>query len=334
MTTASPPHKPRLPVPKMPVRQLGRAAANGFERVGVWADETLQADERILEPDARGRKRILRQPAINRLVHWLVALSTFSLFFSGFGQLPLYKRYMLADLPGLAWTADYSVTLLLHYLGAAILLFALGLHLAYHGLVRRAFGFIPRRGDVRESALIIRAMVTGRGEPPSAKYLAEQRLAYAAIGGALLVVVLTGVVKVVKNLPGVGLPEIVVTASTLLHNAAAIVLLLLIVAHLAAFLVPANRKLVGAMFHGTVDRDYVEHRHQIWYRELVALGSDRGEAISSEAIAPARVHAPKTVASGLPETDSTVVTPERQPVRPTSSTAVRACEERDGPGPT
>jgi formate dehydrogenase gamma subunit len=289
-------------VPKPPVRQLGRTAGSGFQRVGTWANETLQAEERVLEPDARGHKRILRQPAINRLVHWLVALSTFSLFFSGFGQMPLYKRYMLSDLPGLAWTADYGVTLLLHYLGAGVLMFALSFHLVYHGLLRRAFGFMPRRGDLRESAQIVRAMVTGGAEPPSAKYLAEQRLAYAAIGGTLLVIVLTGLVKVAKNLPGVGLPEVAITASTLLHNVAAIVLLLLIVAHLAAFLVPANRKLVGAMFHGTVDRDYVEHRHQLWYRELTTRtseSSDVGEPASVTPSPPAVEQRPQLGSSVL-----------------------------------
>lgn len=290
MITVTPPHKPRIPLPPLPFRRIGQSAVRSAERAGAWADETLQAEERILEPDARGRKQILRQPVVNRLVHWLVALSTFSLFFSGFGQMPLYKRYMLSEVPGMAWTADYGVTLLLHYIGAAVLIFALSFHVWYHGLLRRAFGFLPRRGDVHESALIIRAMVTGRGEPPSLKYLAEQRLAYAGIGIALLLVVLSGSVKVVKNLPGVGLPELVVEAATMLHNASAILLLLLIVAHLAAFLAPSNRKLVGAMFHGKVDRDYVEHRHTLWYRELTAHTPD---TVSATPLAPPSVAQPE-----------------------------------------
>ncbi|MGE3910980.1 MAG: cytochrome b/b6 domain-containing protein [Chloroflexota bacterium] len=243
---------------------------NGEAHRSNWLDDNLLAEEHILEPDARGRERILRQPPINRIVHWLVALSTFSLFFSGFGQMPLYKRYMLSNLPGMAWTADYSVTLLLHYLGAAVLIFAVAFHAAYHGWLRRELGFLPRRGDVRESARIIKAMVTGGAEPPSAKYLAEQRLAYAAIGGVMLLVILTGIVKMLKNLPGVGFSETVILVNTTLHNLAAVLLLLLIVAHLAAFLVPANARLLGAMFHGKVDRAYVEHRHPIWYRQLLA----------------------------------------------------------------
>lgn len=234
----------------------------------TWTDRLLDTDDHLLIGDESGR--VLRQPWVNRAVHWTIALSTLSLLFTGFGQMPLYKRYMLSEVPGLAWTADYAITLMLHYIGAAALMFALTFHGAYHGLLRRAFGFLPRRGDISESARIIRAMLTGGPEPPSAKYLAEQRLAYAAIAAMLALVTLTGVVKVLKNLPGVGFSETFITANTLLHTLSAVLLLLLILVHLAAFLVPANAKLLGAMFSGKVDRGYVEHRHPIWYAELLA----------------------------------------------------------------
>lgn len=276
--------------------RVAGAIERRFERAGAWVDDTLLEEDRLLAADAAGRRRVLRQPWVNRLVHWLVALATFSLFFSGFGQMPLYKRYMLSEVPGLAWTADYGVTLVLHYLGAAVLIFAVAFHVLHHGLFRRAFGFVPRRGDVGESAKIIRAMVTGGPEPPSAKYLAEQRLAYAAIGGALALLIVTGLVKVAKNLPGVGLPEIVIEAATHLHNLGAIVLLLLIVAHLAAFLVPANRALVGAMFHGRVDRNYVEHRHPLWYRELRRRAEAPIDVTSVDTSAPLVATAPVAAA--------------------------------------
>lgn len=41
---------------------------------------------------------------------------------TGFGQMPIFKRYYLADIPGFAWTADYYFTHYLHYLGAILLL--------------------------------------------------------------------------------------------------------------------------------------------------------------------------------------------------------------------
>ena len=42
--------------------------------------------------------------------------------FTGFGQLPIFKRYYLADIPGMAWTADFYLTHYLHYLGAIAIL--------------------------------------------------------------------------------------------------------------------------------------------------------------------------------------------------------------------
>lgn len=42
--------------------------------------------------------------------------------FTGFGQMPIFKRYYISDIPGLAWTADYYATHYIHYLGAIFLL--------------------------------------------------------------------------------------------------------------------------------------------------------------------------------------------------------------------
>lgn len=210
--------------------------------------------------------RIERQSLENRLVHWLVAISTLALIFSGFGQMPMYARYGLADLPGMGWAADYHLTLTIHYVAGAVLLFAVVLHVLATIATRRT-AIVPRRGDLKESAQIIAAMF-GRGdEPPSHKYLAEQRVAYAFIGVNILIVVASGVVKVVKNLPGVDLPPISIFVATSLHNAAAMLIVLGVLGHFAAFAIKANRKLLPAMVDGTVDREYAEERHALWYQE-------------------------------------------------------------------
>jgi len=211
--------------------------------------------------------RIMRQSMENRLVHWLVALSTFALIFSGFGQMPMYARYGLAALPYMAWTADYHLTLTMHYLAGTALVFAIILHLV-STIATRRFTILPRRGDFRESAKIIAAML-GRGkEPVSHKYLAEQRLAYAFIGGNLLMVTITGLVKVVKNLPGIDMDPTLIFVATTLHNASAMLIVLGVLGHFAAFAIKANRNLLPAMLDGTVDRKYAEERHGLWYREI------------------------------------------------------------------
>ena len=42
--------------------------------------------------------------------------------FSGFGQMPIFKRYYIADIPGMGWAADFYLTHYIHYLGAIFLL--------------------------------------------------------------------------------------------------------------------------------------------------------------------------------------------------------------------
>jgi hypothetical protein len=49
----------------------------------------------------------------NRLVFFMLLLS-------GFAQMPIFKRYYIADIPGLGWLADFEVTHLIHY-GFAII---------------------------------------------------------------------------------------------------------------------------------------------------------------------------------------------------------------------
>lgn len=204
-----------------------------------------------------------RHTLSDRVVHCGVALSIFLLIFSGLGQMPMYKRYKVADLPGLAWSADYEITLILHYIGAAALIGFATYHVLFNLRTRR-LGLLPRRGDLKESAQIIAAMFTGKPEPPSGKFLAEQRLAYAYIAGSALLLILTGLVKVIKNLPGVSLPYALLKWNTALHNIGTGLIILGIVAHLAAFLLRPNRPLVKSMLTGTVDAEYARHRHPLW----------------------------------------------------------------------
>ena len=59
---------------------------------------------------------------------------------TGFGQMPIFKRYYIADIPGLGWLAHFYTTHTIHYIGA-ILLFALFVYAAvvYLGLMRQRF---------------------------------------------------------------------------------------------------------------------------------------------------------------------------------------------------
>jgi len=220
-----------------------------------------------LAPD--GKHKIKRQNLSNRIVHWMVAISTFVLLFTGFGQMPMYQRYGLSSLPGMAWVADYHITLSGHYIAGAVLVFAAIFHLAYMA-IRRDFDILPRRGDFKESVQVIGSMCNLCKAPACGKYLGEQRLAYAFIGFNLALAIMTGIVKVYKNMPGVELSQSALLVATNLHNFAAIMLIVGILGHLAAFAFKENRALLSSMFSGCVDLEYVKERHTHWYNDLIA----------------------------------------------------------------
>src|SRR4030042_399662 len=152
----------------------------------------------------KDRSAVLRHSPVELAEHWLLALSGLLLIFSGFGELPMYKRYMVTQIPGLGWAGDFFVNLKIHYL--------------------------------------------------------------AGIG---LILVLTGMVKVIKNLPGVYLSPAFITSMTLIHTFSTIFFLLGVLAHLAALIFKVNRPLVKSVFTGEVVLAYVKERHTVWYEELV-----------------------------------------------------------------
>ena len=49
-------------------------------------------------------------------------ITIFFLALSGFAQMPIFKRYYIADIPGLGWLAEFYVTHYIHYLGAILFL--------------------------------------------------------------------------------------------------------------------------------------------------------------------------------------------------------------------
>ena len=118
----------------------------------------------------------------------------FFMALSGFGQMPIFKRYYIADIPGLGWLAQFYVTHYIHYLGAAALL-AIG---AYY-LIRYLAAERPRR----------------RISP----YGLLQSVIMATI-------VLTGLLRVVKNYEGYYLSSGLIIFLDILHLAAVMLFLL------------------------------------------------------------------------------------------------------------
>ena len=91
--------------------------------------------------------------------------------FTGFGQMPIFKRYYVSEIPGMGWAADFYLTHTLHYLGA-IVLFAL-------------FAYV-----------ITDFLLKGKNH---ARLTASAYVRLALLGG----LVVTGIFRVFKNLPDV-----------------------------------------------------------------------------------------------------------------------------------
>lgn len=220
--------------------------------------------ERIIED----KKLIIRHSPIELIEHWVLAISGLLLIFSGLGELPMYKRFMVTQIPGLSWAGDYLINLKIHYLAGILFVSIMVFHALYHGWLGHQ-GLIPKKGDFKASWQTILSMM-GLGEEPKAdKYLTEQRLAYAYLGGVGLILVLTGLVKVIKNDPRVYFSPATITTVTLIHTFATIFFILGILAHLAALIFKINRPLAKSIFTGKVDLDYAKERHALWYEQLL-----------------------------------------------------------------
>ncbi len=109
----------------------------------------------------------------------------FAAALTGFAQMPIFKRYYIADLPGLGWLTDFYFTHTLHYLSAMALI-ALGVYLfSNYLLLRRRFHRISVSGYLR--------------------------------GGLLFLIVATGILLVFRNLPGYRYAPNLIVALNLAH---------------------------------------------------------------------------------------------------------------------
>lgn len=220
--------------------------------------------ERIIED----KKIIIRHSPIEIVEHWVLAISGLLLIFSGLGELPMYKRFMVTQIPGLSWAGDYLINLKIHYLAGITFVSIMVFHALYHGWLGHQ-GLIPKKGDIKASWQTIISMLGFGEEPKAGKYLPEQRLAYAYLGGIGLILVLTGLIKVLKNDPRIFFSPATITTVTLIHTFATIFFILGVLAHLAALLFKVNRPLAKSIFTGKVDLDYAKERHALWYEELL-----------------------------------------------------------------
>jgi hypothetical protein len=98
--------------------------------------------------------------AISSPGRWIYLLTIFFLTLSGFGQMPIFKRYYIADIPGLGWLAEFFITHYIHYLAAILFLAFTAYMIIDYLLSKRKFKRMTASGYVR-SVLLAGILASG-----------------------------------------------------------------------------------------------------------------------------------------------------------------------------
>jgi len=94
------------------------------------------------------------------IIRYLYLITLFFLVLTGFGQMPVFKRYYIADIPGLGWLAQFFVTHYMHYLFATLLLGITVFIITEYFLVNRKKIKITPSGYIR-GAVLFGLVITG-----------------------------------------------------------------------------------------------------------------------------------------------------------------------------
>jgi len=98
--------------------------------------------------------------AVSLTGRWFYLVSVFFLALSGFGQMPIFKRYYIADIPGLGWLAEFLITHYIHYLVAILFLAFSAYMIIDYLLSKRKSRQVTATGYVR-SALLAGILASG-----------------------------------------------------------------------------------------------------------------------------------------------------------------------------
>lgn len=148
-------------------------------------------------------------PASKTPLWYLYLVSGIMLVFSGFGQMPLYKRYYIADIPGMAWSADFYITHLVHY-AFSILLFGIAAYAVFnHLLIGRRSLALTTSGYVRTvivAGLIVSGLllVTYNFAGVSLPMWAAATLLFTHMGFAMALIV-AGLIAIIGKKPWIEL---------------------------------------------------------------------------------------------------------------------------------
>ena len=106
----------------------------------------------------------VQETALSRDPHWIVRyvylITVFFLTLTGFGQMPIFKRYYIADIPGLGWLAQFYVTHYIHYLAAILVLALVAYRVLDYLILQKKHLRLTASGYIR-GAMLAGILVTG-----------------------------------------------------------------------------------------------------------------------------------------------------------------------------
>lgn len=121
----------------------------------------------------------------------------FMLLLSGFAQMPIFKRYYIADIPGLGWLADFELTHVIHYGFAIVFTLVVFYRWTLYFLESRSMNKLTGQGLMQLTGFIL-----------------------------ILGIIISGFFLVVRNLPGYRFSAGVITGIDIVHLALVMTFLL------------------------------------------------------------------------------------------------------------
>ncbi|OKY78841.1 MAG: Formate dehydrogenase cytochrome b556 subunit [Candidatus Methanohalarchaeum thermophilum] len=223
--------------------------------------------------------KILRHPIGSFIDHWTHATGFVVLAVSGI--LLGFRSYLLSNfpinylfIPRLVQTNEITTFLFnLHFLGILFFVFAISYHISYH-LKKKSNKILPKKGDPSK-AIKETLHLLGLSEiPKEDKYEAVERLEYLAWSLIVIILIISGLIKVSSHIwfSGPTPPtwtNIMLYWSNLMHDTFALIGIALLIVHIiTAAIIPSSWPFIKSMATGWMPKKEVKQKHEKWYEKI------------------------------------------------------------------
>lgn len=233
----------------------------------------------------KGKEKIVDGKAIRHgvgsfITHWGVAFGIFLLIASG-----VLIGFLFISPPATVNETIYPINM--HYAGVVIMLFSGFFFVGDFISAGRAKEFIPTVDEV-VYGFIGKYMLRRKYRTPEGKYLASQKVAFLGWAALIIVMVITGAIKMAGHF--IVMHPDVLGWSTLIHDIFTILVMAMLLIHvLIVIAMPENWPTIPSWLTGKVPAHFAREHHPLWYAQLASTSkeaksneSGKGEAFDEE----------------------------------------------------